>query len=46
MPKRENTTIKQEEQKAGAKINEKIPDKTPRIPTEVYFISGDLIFTK
>jgi hypothetical protein len=46
MPKRENRTAKQEEQKAVAKIAEKIPDKVPRIPAEVDFISGDLIFTK
>jgi len=32
MPKRENKTAKQEEQKAVAKIAEKIPDKVPRIP--------------
>ena len=46
MPKRENKTAKQEEHKAVAKIAEKIPDKVPRIPVEVDFISGDLIFTK
>jgi hypothetical protein len=46
MPKRENKTAKQEEQKAVAKIAEKIPDKVPRIPTEADFISGNLIFTK
>jgi len=36
MPKRENKTTKQEEQKAVAKIAEKIPDRAPRIPVEEY----------
>jgi hypothetical protein len=36
MPKRENKTAKQEEQKAVAKIAEKIPDKAPRIPINMF----------
>jgi hypothetical protein len=42
--KREKRTAKQEEQKAVAKIAEKIPDKVPRIPVGVDFISGDFNF--
>lgn len=36
MPKRENKTAKQEEQKAVAKIAEKIPDRVPRIPINMF----------
>ena len=36
IPKRENKTAKQEEQKAVAKIAEKIPDKVPRIPINIF----------
>ena len=42
MPKIENKTAKQEEHQAVAKIAEKIPDKAPKIPVGVDFISKDL----
>jgi len=37
MPKREKRTAKQEEQKAVAKTAEKIPDKIPRIPINMFY---------
>jgi hypothetical protein len=36
IPKKENKTAEQEEQKAVAKIAEKIPDKVPRIPINMF----------
>ena len=36
MPKRENKTAKQEEHQAVAKIAEKIPNKVPRIPINMF----------